>query len=155
MAASVTAGGGECVTRVLWVRIALFARFAKPVKCAGVNVPFILSGQGSGMVIRRRLRAVLIPLALYAVSGSAASYFVWHAYNGSRGLKAKEEYRQKIEDLSARLNSLKDEREGWERRVSMMAAETIDRDLLEEQARVMLGRVQKDELVFFFRKSAR
>ena len=107
------------------------------------------------MVIRRRLRAVLIPLALYAVSGSAASYFVWHAYNGSRGLKAKEEYRQKIEDLSARLNSLKDEREGWERRVSMMAAETIDRDLLEEQARVMLGRVQKDELVFFFRKSAR
>jgi hypothetical protein len=107
------------------------------------------------MVIRRRLRAVLIPLALYAVSGSAASYFVWHAYNGSRGLKAKEEYRQKIEDLTARLNSLKDERESWERRVSMMAAETIDRDLLEEQARVTLGRVQKDELVFFFKKPAR
>ena len=102
------------------------------------------------MVIRRRLRAVLIPLALYAVSGSAASYFVWHAYNGSNGLKAKEEYRQKMEGLSARLNILKEEREGWERRVSMMAADTIDRDLLEEQARVTLGRVQKDELVFFF-----
>ena len=87
------------------------------------------------MVIRRRLRAVLIPLALYAVSGSAASYFVWHAYNGSNGLKAKEEYRQKMEGLSARLNILKEEREGWERRVSMMAADTIDRDLLEEQAR--------------------
>ncbi len=107
------------------------------------------------MVIRRRLRAVLIPLALYAVSGSAASYFVWHAYNGSRGLKAKEEYRQKITDLTARLNVLQDERAGWERRVSMMAAETIDRDLLEEQARVTLGRVQKDELVVFFKKPAR
>jgi cell division protein FtsB len=107
------------------------------------------------MVIRRRLRAVLIPLALYAVSGSAASYFVWHAYNGSNGLKAKEEYRQKMEGLSARLNILKEEREGWERRVSMMAADTIDRDLLEEQARVTLGRVQKDELVFFFKKAER
>ena len=37
----------------------------------------------------------------------------------------------------------------------MMAADTIDRDLLEEQARVTLGRVQKDELVFFFKKAER
>jgi cell division protein FtsB len=132
-----------------------FARFAKTVKSVGVNLSFTVLGEGRVMVIRRRLRAVLIPLALYAVSGSAASYFVWHAYNGSRGLKAKEEYRQKIEDLTVRLNVLQDERAAWERRVSMMAAETIERDLLEEQARVTLGRVQKDELVLFFRKPAR
>lgn len=102
------------------------------------------------MVIRRRLRAVLIPLVLYAVSGSAASYFVWHAYNGNRGLKAKEEYRQQIASLTDQLNSLKDERAAWERRVRMVTAETIERDLLEEEARVELGRVQKDELVLFF-----
>ena len=86
------------------------------------------------MVIRRQLRAVLIPLALYAVSGSAASYFVWHAYNGSRGLKAKEEYRQKIAELTKRLHVVQDERAGWERRIAMMSAEIIDRDLLEEEA---------------------
>ena len=103
------------------------------------------------MVKRRRLRAILIPLVLYAVSGSAASYFVWHAYNGSRGLKAKEEYRMKIDALQARLNSLQDERNGWERRVRMMSSESLERDLLEEQARVTLGRVQKDELVLFYR----
>ena len=107
------------------------------------------------MVIRRRLRAVLIPLALYAVSGLFASYFVWHAYNGSRGLKAKEEYRQRIEDLTARLNALQDERAGWERRVAMMSAENIERDLLEEQTRVTLGRVQKDELVLFLKPDGR
>lgn len=104
------------------------------------------------MVIRRRLRAVLLPLALYAVSGSAASYFVWHAYNGSRGLKAKEEYRQKIDELTTQLHALQDERASWERRVAMMSADSIDRDLLEEQARVTLGRVQKDELIVFFKK---
>ena len=103
------------------------------------------------MVKRRRLRAILIPLVLYAVSGSAASYFVWHAYNGSRGLRAKEEYRMKIDALQARLNSLQDERNGWERRVRMMSSESLERDLLEEQARVTLGRVQKDELVLFYR----
>ena len=103
------------------------------------------------MVKRRRVRAILIPLVLYAVSGAAASYFVWHAYNGSRGLKAKEEYRVKIEGLSTHLNSLQDERIGWERRVRMMGADSLDRDLLEEQARVTLGRVHKDELILFYR----
>jgi cell division protein FtsB len=104
------------------------------------------------MVIRRRLRAVLIPLALYAVSGSAASYFVWHAYNGSRGLKAKEEYRQRIAELTTQLHALQDERAGWERRVGMMQAESLDRDLLEEEARLTLGRIQKDELIVYYKK---
>lgn len=103
------------------------------------------------MVKRRRLRAILIPLVLYAVSGAAASYFVWHAYNGTRGLKAKEEYKMKIDELQARLDGLQAERNGWERRVRMMSADSLDRDLLEEQARVTLGRVHKDELIFFYR----
>ncbi len=103
------------------------------------------------MVKRRRLRAILIPLVLYAVSGAAASYFVWHAYNGTRGLKAKEEYKMKIDELQARLDSLQSDRNGWERRVRMMSADSLDRDLLEEQARVTLGRVHKDELIFFYR----
>jgi cell division protein FtsB len=103
------------------------------------------------MVKRRRLRAILIPLVLYAVSGAAASYFVWHAYNGSRGLKAKEEYKMKIDELQARLDGLQADRNGWERRVRMMSADSLERDLLEEQSRVTLGRVHKDELVLFYR----
>ncbi|MBX9757794.1 MAG: septum formation initiator family protein [Beijerinckiaceae bacterium] len=101
------------------------------------------------MVIRRRLRAVLIPLVLYALSGSAASYFLWHAINGNRGLKAKEEYRRQIETLTAELHGLQDERAAWERRVRMMVADSIERDLLEEEARVELGRVHRDDLVLF------
>ena len=103
------------------------------------------------MVKRRRLRAILIPLVLYAVSGAAASYFVWHAYNGTRGLKAKEEYKMKIDELQARLDLLQADRNGWERRVRMMSFDSLHRDLLEEQSRVTLGRVHKDELIFFYR----
>jgi len=103
------------------------------------------------MVKRRRLRAILIPLVLYAVSGAAASYFVWHAFNGTRGLKAKEEYKMRIDELQARLDLLQADRNGWERRVRMMSSDSLHRDLLEEQSRVTLGRVHKDELIFFYR----
>lgn len=101
------------------------------------------------MVIRTRLRAVLIPLALYAVSASVTAYFVWHAVNGGRGLRIKDEYRLKISALDATLASVQAERAQLEQRVEMMRSDTVDRDLLEEEARTVLGRVRQSELVIF------
>ncbi len=103
--------------------------------------------QRNRMVIRRRWRAIVFPLILYAVSGSVTSYFVWHAVNGSRGLKTQDEYQAKMEELARELEDLRTERAGWERRVAMLRAEAVDRDLLEEQTRAMLGRVSKSDLV--------
>ena len=60
-------------------------------------------GEVAAMVVRRRLRAVLFPLALYCVSGSIGGYFVWHAVNGERGLKTKEDYERKIASLQVEL----------------------------------------------------
>lgn len=99
------------------------------------------------MVIRRRWRAIVFPLVLYAVSGSVTSYFVWHAVNGGRGLKAQDGYQARMEDLTQELNELRGEKAGWERRVAMLRAEAVDRDLLEEQTRKMLGRVNKSDVV--------
>jgi cell division protein FtsB len=99
------------------------------------------------MVIRRRWRAIVFPIFLYAVSGSVTSYFVWHAVNGDRGLKTQDEYHAKMDRLTGELSDLRAERASWERRIAMIRAEALDKDLLEEQARVMLGRVHKNELV--------
>ena len=99
------------------------------------------------MVIRRRWRAIVFPLVLYAVSGSVTSYFVWHAVNGERGLKTQDENQTQMAALSEQLDSLRKERMSWERRVEMMRAESVDRDLLDEEARIMLGRVNKNDLV--------
>jgi hypothetical protein len=44
---------------------------------------------------------------------------------------------------------LKDERARWERRVAALRPESVDRDLLEEEAHLQLDRVGKDELVIF------
>ncbi|MFN3686931.1 FtsB family cell division protein [Salinarimonas sp.] len=99
------------------------------------------------MVVKKRLRAVLIPLALYSVSGLAVGYFVHHAQSGQRGLEAKRELQVEKARIQASLDKLREEREDWERRVALVRSDQIDRDLLEEQARVMLGRVHRNDLV--------
>lgn len=101
------------------------------------------------MVIRARFRAVLIPLALYCVSGLSVAFFGWHAINGGRGLKARAEYEKKIAGLTAELDQLKSDRAGWEHRIALMRTDAVDRDLLEEEARRLLGRVNKRDLVIF------
>ncbi|HEY8579384.1 MAG TPA: septum formation initiator family protein [Beijerinckiaceae bacterium] len=101
------------------------------------------------MVIRRRLRSILIPLALWATSGTVSSYFIWHAVNGNRGLKAKMAYRAEVRELHAEQAELRAERAGFERRVAMLRAEAVERDILEEEARVQLGRVHRNDVVIF------
>lgn len=101
------------------------------------------------MVLRRQLWSILLPLALYAVSASASTYFVWHAWNGNRGMKAKVEYRAQAKALQQELNELKAERSGLERRITMMRAELVERDILEEEARRQLGRVHRNDVVVF------
>jgi cell division protein FtsB len=102
----------------------------------------------------RRLRAILYPLAFYAVLGGASGYLEWDAWHGQRGLKAKAEYANQMRDLDAQLKALKDERQSWERRVALMRPEAADRDLLDEEARKVLDRVGKNDLVVFTGQSA-
>lgn len=105
------------------------------------------------MVVRRRLRRILYPLLLYVISGSVSGYFLWHAIHGGRGLEAKLEYRKTITDLSKELESLQGEKAAWERRIARMRDESIDRDLLKEEAYEMIGRVHKNEALIFLNPS--
>lgn len=101
------------------------------------------------MVVRKRLRAVVLPLLLYVASGSAAAYFVWSAHHGPRGLKTKTEYQRDAAQLRSELDALKAEKLRWSRRVALMQAPQVDRDLLEEEASVMLDKVDKRDVVIF------
>lgn len=101
------------------------------------------------MVVRTRLRAILIPVVLYAVSGAVGYYFLWHVQHGQRGLEAKIAFKTNLRALQLELADLKAEHKGWDRRVSMMQTDAVNRDLLEEEARLELGRIQKDELLVY------
>ncbi len=102
------------------------------------------------MVVRTRLRRILLPLALYCVSGGVGSFFVWHAVNGDRGLKVSDEYEKSIAMLEKQRAAKTAERIEWQHRIDLLRGETIDRDLLEEEARTTLDRVGKDDLVVFY-----
>ena len=99
------------------------------------------------MVVRRRARKILLPLALYGVSALVVGYFVHHAHSGSRGLDAKRQLKIQAYEISKELEALKSERAEWERRIALLQSDQIDRDLLEERARILLGRVHRNDLV--------
>jgi cell division protein FtsB len=106
------------------------------------------------MVVRTRLRSIVVPILFYLVLGVATGYLVWGASNGAHGLKAAEGNAAKAVTLESQLAALKDERARWERRVSALRPDSVDRDLLEEEAHVKIDRVGKDELVIFTRPPA-
>jgi cell division protein FtsB len=99
------------------------------------------------MVVRRRARAVLLPLLLYSVSAAIVGYFVDHAHHGGHGLEAKQQLKARARELSREVEALKTERVEWERRIALLRSDQIDRDLLEERARALLGRVHRNDLV--------
>lgn len=99
------------------------------------------------MVVRKRLRTILIPVVLYACAAGLGAYFVHHAHTGSRGIEAKRRLKMQAYELNQELEGVKAERMEWERRIALLRSDQIDRDLLEERARVVLGRIHRNDLV--------
>jgi cell division protein FtsB len=101
------------------------------------------------MVVRTRLRKIVTPIVFYLVLGVTSFYLVWGASNGEHGLKAKVKFDAEAIELKAELASLKDERARWDMRVASLSPESVDKDLLDEEAHALLDRVSKDEVVIF------
>ncbi len=101
------------------------------------------------MAVKTRARAILIPIVFYLVLGSASAWLVWGASQGDRGLKAKAQDDAEAARLRVELVQLQTDEARWRRRVESMRSEAVDRDLLDEEARKMLDRVGKDDVVIF------
>ena len=98
-------------------------------------------------MVRTRLSANIAPIVFHVFAALVSGYFVWHAINGQRGLKTRDESAEKVTEMQATLADLRAERARWKRNIDLVRGEAIDRDILEEQARVELGRIQKNEVV--------
>ena len=101
------------------------------------------------MVVRSRLRAILVPLFFYAVLGSASAYLVKNASQGQHGTTARTAFDAESKALTEKLAALQDESQRWRHRVDSLRNESIDRDLLEQEARARLNRVGRDEVAIF------
>jgi cell division protein FtsB len=121
-------------------------RFGPAQRLGHIKGPLTPARHGRAMVTRKRLRTVLNALALYVIAALVIGYFGVNAYSGNHGLRAKQDLDQQIAELSDELGSLKSERAGWERRVLLLKPESIDPDMLDERARVLLNYADPREL---------
>lgn len=74
-------------------------------------------------------------------------YFTYHAIYGSRSLMQMMSLKSQIETMSLERDKLASERTALEQRVSMMRPGSLDRDLLEERARVVLGYKNENDMI--------
>lgn len=77
----------------------------------------------------------------------AVCYLAFHALNGERGLYAYFKQSRNLEVSQTELSKLKKQRAIMEQRVTALSNGSLDLDLLDEEARRVLGTANKNEVV--------
>ena len=107
------------------------------------------------MLVRNRARALVAPLLIYLVLGGASAYLVKNASRGQNGAEARVAFDREQASLKTQLLALEDQRDRWRHRVESLRNESVDRDLLEQEAHARLNRVTRDEVLIFTAAPAR
>ncbi len=97
--------------------------------------------------LSRTVKAIWIPAAFLLLAG----YLGYHAYEGERGWRAQHLLADRIAVAEARWTTVVEQRRTLERRVEALAPGALDRDLLDQQARLLLGYGRPDELLLYIR----
>ena len=93
--------------------------------------------------LRRRIRRVSVSF----LGVSATFYFVFHVFHGDRGLMAWAQLRQQVAEVQTTAISVAAERRYLESQVRLLHPESLDPDMLDERARLMLNFGHPDEIV--------
>ncbi|WP_436641723.1 FtsB family cell division protein [Microbaculum sp. FT89] len=93
--------------------------------------------------VRSSTAGILIPVIGVAVIG----YFVYHGLTGARGFYASQQLRAEVAELEQELADLRRERESLEQHVALLRPESLDPDMLEERARVLLNVAHPNDIV--------
>ena len=77
------------------------------------------------------------------------AYFLYHTNQGRFGMQAKGEMAQKELSLQSELATIKHKREILAARVALMRVGTMERDMLDQQARFHLNLAHDSEIVIY------
>lgn len=94
---------------------------------------------------RRAYGRLVVPL----LSLVCFSYFGFHAYHGTFGLESATNLEIRRQQLQAELDLVSERRRELERRVLLMSDGSIESDMLDERARMMLNVARPNEVVYF------
>lgn len=100
------------------------------------------------MIFLAETRKVIINLFKSLLLATTIFYFSYHMVSGEKGILAMINLTQQINSAEMEANKIRIEREEIEHRVNMMSPKSLDADLLDEQARHMLGYKGKGEVVY-------
>lgn len=101
------------------------------------------------MPTRQRKRSILRRLMLPVAIIAWLAYFSWHAFHGDHGIFARQRLEQRVAQLEGELAELEAQREGLKHRIALLRPESLDPDMIEEQARILLNLVHPDEITVF------
>ena len=94
-------------------------------------------------------------LIVPALCAAFLTYFGFHAYHGEFGIYSKYRLEARAAELQAQLDVVKAERVELERRVQLLHDGTLEKDMLDEQARKALNLSHADEITIMLdRKKA-
>lgn len=93
--------------------------------------------------LKNRARHVVGPL----LGVSAVIYFAYHAVNGDRGLMAWLELKDRVEAAEESAQAVAFQRHAIENRVRLMHPESLDPDMIEERARIVINFAYADDVV--------
>lgn len=91
-------------------------------------------------------------LIVPGISALFLAYFGFHAYHGEFGIWSKYRYETAAAELQTELDTIQAKRIELERRVQLLHDGTLEKDMLDEQARRALNLSHADEIVIM-RKS--
>jgi cell division protein FtsB len=93
--------------------------------------------------IRNRLRALAPPVIFLAIT----YYFGWNAVHGKSGLEAQALQQQELKQAVARNQAAAAERTAWQTKISDLNGQSIQPDMLDEQARQVLNLANPQDMV--------
>jgi len=74
-------------------------------------------------------------------------YFIYHTIEGDRGWVAQVRLQNEVAETQKKLDGLRQESESLDRRVRLLRPESLDPDLLDEEARKSLNYTKPGEIV--------
>lgn len=98
------------------------------------------------MWTKQKRKSIRGRLVVPVLAAAFLSYFGFHAYNGEYGIYSREQLEAQAKLLNQQLADLTDKRQHLEQQVHQLRDGSIDKDILDEQARRALNLSFADEV---------
>ena len=97
--------------------------------------------------MRQRSITPVGPLAVTFVSLTLAAYFIFSAIQGDYGILRRAAYQAEADELQQKLSTVQRSISQLENKTLRLSDHYLDLDLLDQQARDILGFIRPDEIV--------